>query len=331
MSLMAHVTTDEVVYCVGFASCTTSHSETRMPKRTNEKQQIIEMLKTLGVPEGSRVYRSRMLPHSRMRKRREVDVVVEHDVDGRTVTLSFEVVGRRRKATVEWVEQMIEKHRHMPTDTLHLVSWSGFTADALVLARAEPTVVPIIVTRTGGSASLTSQELFLDLSWIEFSLLLPDGTLTEFEVSPASLASTQILASDGAPQGTAWQLGTWLTRQPDIFQPALAGIAGNPRGHEIGWILLRMEASHLPPDLWLSPKGAGGPLRVAGLRMAIGAAYKEQRLMLEVRRFRDEHFGHATMKIGGEPTLLVATMDPDLEIEKLGVEGLASGTRKNAS
>jgi hypothetical protein len=62
---------------------------------------------------------------------REVDIVVEAAVDGDQIIISLEVNERGRRASVEWVEQQIEKHRRLPTNKLVLVSKAGFSRRAL--------------------------------------------------------------------------------------------------------------------------------------------------------------------------------------------------------
>jgi hypothetical protein len=62
---------------------------------------------------------------------REVDIVVEATVDGDQIIISLEVNERGRRASVEWVEQQIEKHRRLPTNKLILVSRAGFSRKAL--------------------------------------------------------------------------------------------------------------------------------------------------------------------------------------------------------
>lgn len=65
---------------------------------------------------------------------REVDVVVRGRVGEHDVIVSVECRDHRRRATVEWVEQMLMKHQSLPTSKLILVSASGFTRSALLKA-----------------------------------------------------------------------------------------------------------------------------------------------------------------------------------------------------
>jgi hypothetical protein len=77
-------------------------------------------------------------------ERREVDVVIEANVAGHTVTVSLECRDHQRPQTVSWVEEMHAKHERLPTDRLVLVSRSGFTPGALAKAQSYgiETVVP---------------------------------------------------------------------------------------------------------------------------------------------------------------------------------------------
>ena len=78
-----------------------------------------------------------MLPDAMLGELREVDVVVEGTFDSEKITISFEVVDRGRPISIEWVEQQIAKHQHLPTNQLVLVSWSGFSKRAVRRVEAE--------------------------------------------------------------------------------------------------------------------------------------------------------------------------------------------------
>ena len=76
------------------------------------------------------------MPHPYVRPR-EVDVVVRSTNGGQPYILSVEAAGRKRKATVEWVEQLVQKHSRLETSQLVLVAEAGFSEDARGLAIAE--------------------------------------------------------------------------------------------------------------------------------------------------------------------------------------------------
>ncbi len=75
---------------------------------------------------------------------REVDVCIETQVAGHEIIVSIECRGQARKQAVGWIEEMHAKHSRLPTDHLVLVSSSGFTPNALTVARSYniETVVP---------------------------------------------------------------------------------------------------------------------------------------------------------------------------------------------
>jgi hypothetical protein len=109
-----------------------------MPKRTNPRQQIIELLVSMNASPGCTVTPSKSLRDVHSGLGREVDAVVERRIDRETSTWSYEVVASRRPADVEWVEAMIAKHENLPTEKLFLVSWSGFTRGARRQAATNP-------------------------------------------------------------------------------------------------------------------------------------------------------------------------------------------------
>jgi hypothetical protein len=107
-----------------------------MPPRTNTFQAIVAILHRHLMGDAA-VEESALLENRLTHERREVDVVIRTEVPvGYPVVISVEATRRRRKATVEWVEQLVEKHRFLPTDKLILVSSGGFSAAARATAEA---------------------------------------------------------------------------------------------------------------------------------------------------------------------------------------------------
>jgi len=60
--------------------------------------------------------------------------VVRSTNGGQPYILSVEAAGRKRKTTVEWVEQLLHKHSRLETSQLVLVAEAGFSEDARKLA-----------------------------------------------------------------------------------------------------------------------------------------------------------------------------------------------------
>lgn len=110
-----------------------------MPKRTNLFQEVVTII--YGHLAGEAVMEeSAMLRNRLTHLDREVDVVLRITAAGHETVLAIEAAARSRPASVDWVEQMVGKHRNLPTDKVILVAEAGFSAQALALARAEKMV-----------------------------------------------------------------------------------------------------------------------------------------------------------------------------------------------
>lgn len=101
-----------------------------MPKRTNRFQQLIYMIQRQLAGTNAVVTESRFLTNRHTGIPAEIDVVIEGKIAGHNVTLGIECTAGSRPATIEWVNEMIGKHRGMPIDRSILVSESGFTRNA---------------------------------------------------------------------------------------------------------------------------------------------------------------------------------------------------------
>lgn len=109
-----------------------------MPKRTNDFQRLVYLIQK-NLSDGSEVTESRMLRDRQTGTEREVDVVIEGKLSHQSVVISIECRDRKRRADVQWVEQMIAKHERLPTNVLLLASSSGYTAEAVRVAEAHGT------------------------------------------------------------------------------------------------------------------------------------------------------------------------------------------------
>lgn len=105
-----------------------------MPKRTNNFQKIVFLVKKHAA-EGATVTESKLLQDNITGADREVDICIESSVAGHCVTVSIECRDHSRKASVQWVEEMKSKHERLSTNALVLVSSSGFSKEAIAVAR----------------------------------------------------------------------------------------------------------------------------------------------------------------------------------------------------
>lgn len=149
-----------------------------VPPRTTPRQRIVALVKEHYAQPGDTVTESKSLPDRAAGIDREVDVVAETENDGVPVVICFEVVDWKRPAGVPWVEQMIQKHRHMPTSVLVLVSWSGFSKSAMQKAdlNGVMAVTPTEDPSTKVAKLLVDQVQFTP-DYCGLMVRLPDGTL----------------------------------------------------------------------------------------------------------------------------------------------------------
>jgi len=142
---------------------------------------------------------------------REVDVVLRGTVAGQPIVVGVEATSGRRRATVEWVEQMLGKHADLPTDKLILVSEGGFAKAAKVLAERKGAVAmyPELLERGDAEARIVGS---LNSVWAKavestptnarLTVIAEDGSARDFVPTP----ETPIYDADGEAVGTAWEL-----------------------------------------------------------------------------------------------------------------------------
>ncbi len=230
-----------------------------MPRRTNEKQEIIALLRRLLARPGCVVSESKMLKDQVTGLEREVDVVMECPESDITLTVSFEVLGHGRPADLEWVEQQQMKHRGLPTNTLVLVSWSGFTDGAVQAARRDPRLLlmkPELVFGSDGQASvraLYADELELRVSKVVLSVLRSTGAA----VRVAAFPDNYLFDADAEQIGTARELAEAFVNSPDVFRKVGEAIHNDPeRDKVVAFVVAHGAPAAVQRAL---AKGAGEP------------------------------------------------------------------------
>jgi hypothetical protein len=135
-----------------------------MPQRSTPFQAIVRLVREHLAQPGVTITESKFLRDAVLRIDREVDVVIEGEFDGEPVVVSIEVNERGRRAGLPWVQEMIRKHRNLPTNRLILLSKAGFTSPALQQVATEAGRVQDFpsVKRRGGAAG--EQTISLNLS-----------------------------------------------------------------------------------------------------------------------------------------------------------------------
>jgi hypothetical protein len=108
-----------------------------MPKRSTPIQAIVRLVRQHFAQPGVTITESKELRDAVLGIDREVDIVIEGELDGEPMVISVEVIEHGRPATLPWVEQILRKHRNLPTNRLLLVSKSGFSPKAVAAVEHE--------------------------------------------------------------------------------------------------------------------------------------------------------------------------------------------------
>jgi len=288
-----------------------------MPQRTNERQQIIELLKTMAAAPNCTVTPSKFLTDAVTEEQREVDVVAEYRIDGGdTMVQSFEVTAAERPADVTWVEQTIAKHEHLPTNQLVLVSWSGFTKPAMRKAATNPRVLlgtPEVITESGEPRLRTVYvgRVLVTLQRTRLQIRLPDGSLGMVVSDPG----LRIFSEIGGLPGTTGLLTDWLLKNPSIHQDLVNRVVSHPEREELKSFVLGVPIEQLPIALYQEQLDEYHQITI--VEMSGDVSFEQQALEMEIRRFREQTFAHGSTLLGGAEALFVAALDESLGISQL--------------
>ena len=108
-----------------------------MPKRSNSFQQAIHFIYSQLESEGAIVTESTLLLETNIQNpiKREVDILIEKELGDTKLKLAVECRGRARKDSLEWIDGLIGKYLNLPVDRVIAVSESGFTRNAILVAK----------------------------------------------------------------------------------------------------------------------------------------------------------------------------------------------------
>lgn len=164
-----------------------------MPPRTTPLQAAIAIVRQHYAKPGVVVTESKEFPDRITSHPREVDLVIEGDVDGYPMIVSIEITEHHRKATVEWVERMLQKHGDLPTNKLVLISKSGFVPAAIKKIEAQGGRVtyctPVVITDP-------SESPFPDLMFSQTWYVPDKFSATYLNVDPADQSDSHVTGSE---------------------------------------------------------------------------------------------------------------------------------------
>jgi hypothetical protein len=176
---------------------TSSSAHSAMPKRSNNFQRLVYLIQRTLSPNWE-VSESVELLDRQTGKRREVDVVVRGNAGPHPLVIGIECVARKRKATIEWVEQQAKKHETL-TDKLILVSERGFYRDAEAKAKLlgiQTHTLGLLLKELGAVAGET-----ITVGWVR----LDNSSECHFEVNGPTIevdADSTIFSTDGTRIGS---------------------------------------------------------------------------------------------------------------------------------
>ncbi len=287
-----------------------------MPRRTNQWQELIHAIQ-LQLADGAQVTESKELTNRVTGRKREVDILVEAEVGGHTMTIGIECKAGESKSSrpvdVEWVERMIQKHAHLPIHKTVLVAESGFTPQAIELATWSRVDV-----LTLGDAMATDWTTVVG-KLTHLYIAMPQSTPIRCEITyakgyllgdmPDLSFDTVLYDGQGRVQGTTLQLANGLLQQPFIGEHVIKNF--NEAGDYTFWFDCDVPQGSYHTD------NAGAVHELVKLRFHI-AVHVEPRIpvALQHRSFKDAQVSFGPIDSLGKGALLAV-------VER---EGKARGT-----
>jgi hypothetical protein len=287
-----------------------------VPKRTNERQQIIELLKTMLAGAACTVTASKMLLDVITGAEREVDVVAEYDVDGDTFTQSFEVTSKSRRADLTWVEQLLKKHENLPTDHLYLVSWSGFTSTALKLADSNPGLFLVTPQVELGPDGPQVKTLYTDTV-----RLSPRKTVCLVKPGPSEIVRVvvepyhDLYSREKKLLGSVLDLVSAMLADRAAVELVLREAHNYPDRANMRWFVLGNELEE--EGLYLHHKESDELHAVTAVEVSGEILFAQEPLEMEVRDFLSHRFAHGQAVPFGATGLIVAVLNSQSEVTNL--------------
>jgi len=188
-----------------------------MPRRSNYLQKIVFGLER-HLADGAEIEQSPLLRDRATGNDREVDIVISSDLAGRLIRVGIEVTSTR--ADVGWVDEMIGKHRNLPTDKLVLFSQGGFTDGAQASAEAAGAEIETLKDPEGADWPRVCGKL--TQVYIAFAALTPrtgKATLrSTSDVCPAVGPESELWMEDGSAAGTFQDLASAFLGSANVLE-----------------------------------------------------------------------------------------------------------------
>lgn len=296
-----------------------------MPPRSNLFQDVVAVVHRL-IGEGAEIEESAMLVHAQTGDTREVDVVIRSMVAGQEILVSVEASATRRRADVKWVEQLICKHRELPTNKLVLVSESGYSRQARRLAEANSVALVELGDLDGADlesvvvgklSSLWPKAVRLEPDRVVLHLRRPDAA--ELTVISAPFDMEVVGESGDHLTDLRAYVHAQLGRRDWLFsQIGLADITENmERWFTAGAELPTWDVvgSHVGMyGRFIHDDGTAELHRIEKIEIIGRASIEVQEMTLQHGRLGDVAVSYGEATIFGTPTAMVATVSGGREV-----------------
>lgn len=282
-----------------------------MPKRSNDFQRLIYLVR-VNLADGAKVTESKLLRDRLTKALREVDVVIEGSVGGQKVRVSIECRDHKRVADVQWVEQMKAKHERLDTNALMLASRSGFTAEAIEVARVygidtftlEVLDESAIKDRLSPSSSLWLKSVRVTPTKVTVTTGADDGLLPDVV---ATLPDNLLYKQDGSEVGPIRELVDVLLAADYPRQYLVTNAKDVHKFFELEW---RPPAKEIPSALFMKKLNPSMLRVVTKVRMVGLCAVEIGRFDLRHGRLGSVEVSWGKATVEGRDAMAVTTKDP---------------------
>jgi hypothetical protein len=262
---------------------------------------------------GVTVTESKFLYDAQSQIEREVDIVIEGTFDGEPIVTSVEVIEHGRPATIEWVEQQINKHRHLPTNRLVLVSKSGFSKNARTRVAVEggwvDAVTPQAVDKDGQPIVKSLSIGHAQMKPVACRLYVqPPGEEIKQVNIPADM---NIYDSSGTFLGVALELAAEIMGLDFVREKILKDARNHPeradlKAFEFAAVILDLGYYlHWEADDELHP--------IAAIEIEGEFAFSQEELTFSINDIGNLRYGVGEASLLGHPAIWVATTNEETQ------------------
>lgn len=290
-----------------------------MPKRTNERQQVIEMIKRLNARPTCKVTASKMLTDTRTGQEREVDVTVEEEIDGHIFTQCVEITSQKRPVDLVKVEQLIKKHETLPTDRLAIVSWSGFTQSARDAIEVNPRVMAVEPTVEEGPNGPVVRNLMMDTVTLDAEIVVcivhpPHGE----PIRVPMMTDNDTFDAEERRVGSMADAVNGILQDPAATAVALQEAHAHPDRESVSHYVLTKDLGD-EGGLYLRHETSDELHRIKAIEITGPITLGREELNLEVRWLEQKRFAHGKTRLADGDALVVAALGEGEQVTGLGV------------